>query len=70
MTLTFLRTGCPLFIQLKRSEIMTRRSATEYKQHPADWEMPIFRRHLHGHNEFASTICCKGWTMTATRRST
>lgn len=52
--------GVPLFIQFKRSEIMTRRSATEYKQHPADWEMPIFRMHLHGHNEFRQHYLLQG----------
>jgi len=52
--------GVPMFIQFKRSEIMTRRSATEYKQHPADWEMPIFRMHLHGHNEFRQHYLMQG----------
>ncbi|KAB2686792.1 hypothetical protein [Brucella pseudogrignonensis] len=52
--------GVPLFIQFKRSEIMTRRSATEYKQHPTDWEMPIYRMHLHGHNEFRQHYLLQG----------
>ncbi len=48
----FLSHGIPLFIQFKRSEIMTRRSATEYKQHPSEWSLPIYRMHLHGHNAY------------------
>ncbi|NSZ66423.1 hypothetical protein G6L16_025995 (plasmid) [Agrobacterium tumefaciens] len=52
--------GVPLFIQFKRSEIMTRRSATEYKLHPADWELPIYRMHLHGHNEFRQHYLLQG----------
>lgn len=52
--------GVPLFIQFKRSEIMTRRSATEYKQDPEDWEMPIFRMHLHGHNKFRQHYLLQG----------
>jgi hypothetical protein len=39
---------------------MTCRSATEYKQHPADGEMPIFRMHLHGHNEFRQHYLMQG----------
>lgn len=48
----FLEHGVPLFIQFKRSEVMTRRSAVEWKHHPTGWSLPIYRMHLHGHNEY------------------
>jgi hypothetical protein len=48
----FLGQGVPLFVQYKRSEVMTRLSAAERKQHPGQWSKPIYRMHLHGHNGF------------------
>ncbi len=48
----FLAHGVPLFVQYKRSEVMTRRSATEHKLHPGQWGKPIYRMHLHGHNGY------------------
>jgi hypothetical protein len=48
----FVAHGVPLFIQFKRSEVITRRSAMEYKQHPGDWAKPTYRMHLHGHNAY------------------
>lgn len=48
----FLAHGVPLFIQFKRSELMTTRRAQEYKAYPAEWAKPTYRMHLHGHNAF------------------
>ncbi len=48
----FLAHGVPLFIQFKRSEVISTRRAREYKSYPAEWAKPTYRMHLHGHNKF------------------
>jgi len=56
----FLAHGVPLFVQYKRSEVMTRRSATEHKLHAGQWGMPIYRMHLHGHNGYRQHYLMQG----------